>query len=79
MSWRYDLENIPKGRTVEVPGPKGSVRRVFKSQLVVIAVSDGETVTLSRWIPDESRWNMIGKNERPIAWMEWPDHPGVGE
>lgn len=77
MSWRYDLENIPMGRTVTVPGPKGTTRQVFRPDLVIIAVSNGETVTLSRWIPSQSRWNMIGKNEKPIAWMEWPEHPSV--
>ena len=71
-SWRFDIENAPKGRTIELPGPKGSVRKVHKPELVIIACSDGETVTLSRWLPDENRWNMIGRNETPIAWMEWP-------
>lgn len=75
--WRYDVDNIPRGSYVEQPGPKGSTRSVFKPEAVIIAVSDGETVTLSRWIPSENRWNMIGKNERPVAWMEWPSYPDI--
>ena len=75
--WSFDIENAPKGRMVEVSGAKGSVRRVHKPDLLIVAAPDGVTVTVSRWIPDESRWNMLGKNETPIAWMEWPTHPAA--
>lgn len=75
MSWIFDMTAIPKGEVVERPGPKGSVRKVHVPDLVIIAAPDGETVTVSRWIPDENRWNMIGKNEQPVAWMPFPKHP----
>lgn len=76
-AWRFDVDNAPKGRMVEVPGAKGGVRRVHKPDQVIIACSDGLTVTLSRWLPDEQRWNMIGKSETVVAWMDWPKHPAI--
>ena len=74
-NWRFDTENAPRGKMIETPGPKGSVRQVFKPDPVIIACSDGVTVTLSRWIPSEERWNMIGKKEHIVAWMPWPSYP----
>lgn len=73
--WRFDIENAPRGCMVDRLGPKGSTRKVHVPDLVIIAAPDGETVTVSRWIPDEKRWNMIGKNETPVAWMAFPSHP----
>lgn len=74
-AWRFDVENAPRGREVQLPGPRGSTRTVHKSDPVIVASADGETVTVSRWIPTENRWNMLGKNERPVAWMPFPTHP----
>lgn len=74
-AWRFDIENAPRGRMVQMPGPKGSTRPVHQPDLVILASADGKTVTVSRWIPAESRWNMLGKNERPVAWMPYPAHP----
>lgn len=74
-AWRFDVENAPRGREVKLPGPKGSMRTVHQSEAVILASADGKTVTVSRWIPDENRWNMLGKNERPVAWMRFPTHP----
>lgn len=76
-AWRTDVENAPRGRTAELPGPKGSTRRVHQPDLVIVASADGKTVTVSRWIPDENRWNMLGKNERPVAWQPFPTHPAL--
>lgn len=75
--WRFDIENAPRGREVRLPGPKGSMRSVHQSERVILASADGTTVTVSRWIPDERRWNMLGKNEQPVAWMPYPVHPSA--
>lgn len=75
MIWRTDFENAPRGRMVEQPGPKGSTRQVHKPDLVILACADGKTVTVSRWMPDQERWNMLGKNEQPRAWLPFPVHP----
>ena len=75
--WRTDLENAPRGKMIELPGPKGSVRKVHQSEPVIVASADGKTVTVSRWIPDEKRWNMLGKKELPVAWQPFPTHPGT--
>lgn len=74
-AWRFDVENAPKGREVQVPGPKGSTRTVHKPDAVIVASADGQTVTLSRWMPAEQRWNMLAKGEQIVAWMAWPSHP----
>lgn len=73
--WRFDIENAPRGREVQLPGPKGSTRSVHQAELVILAAADGKTVTVSRWIPAELRWNMLGVNETPVAWQPFPTHP----
>ena len=75
MSWRTDIENAPRGRMVTLPGPKGSTRTVHQPDLVILAAADGQTVTVSRWIPQEQRWNMLGRTEKPVAWQPFPTHP----
>lgn len=77
MSWRTDIENAPRGTYADQAGPKGSVRSVHKPALVILACGDGKTVTLSRWLPVEGRWNMLAKNEQPLAWQPWPEYPGA--
>lgn len=74
-NWRFDVENAPRGRFEEAVGPKRSKRSVFKPEPVIIACSDGKTVTLSRWMPEEGRWNMISKKEHVVAWQPWPSYP----
>lgn len=75
MAWRTDIENAPRGRMVEQPGPKGSTRSVHRPELVILACVDGKTVTVSRWLPEEGRWNMLSKKEQPVAWQPFPTHP----
>ena len=72
--WQFDIENAPRGRDVQLARPKGSTRTVHQPELVILASADGKTVTVSRWIPAEGRWNM-GKNEQPVAWQPYPSHP----
>lgn len=79
-SWNYNMDEAPKG-TYE------KVVRTFKGQevtydrhiptLVIAAGNDG-VVTVSRWLPEEERWNMFTKNVPPFAWYPWPEHPLKG-
>lgn len=73
--WRFDIENAPRGSFRLQKGPKGSERQVHQAEPVILAAADGKTVTVSRWLPEEQRWNMLGKNEQPVAWMPWPTYP----
>lgn len=72
--WRTDIENAPRGKWVDQPGPKGSTRSVHQPELVIVVCGDAKTVTLSRWLPKEGRWNMLAKNETPVAWQPWPSY-----
>ena len=74
MAWSFDIAAAPKGSFKTVEGPKGP-REVHVPEAVLLAVNDGRTVTLSRWLPKESRWNMLATKEKPLAWMAWPKHP----
>ncbi len=35
--WRFDVENIPKGRMVDKPGPKGRMIQVHVPDVLVVA------------------------------------------
>lgn len=43
----------------------------------IIALGSVGTVTLSRWMPKENRWEMFTKDCPPIAWQPWPTAPEV--
>lgn len=78
MTWNFNIEEAPKGRTVEraVTTEKGKVPyEAFERENVILASKCGK-VTVSYWIPDENRWCMFSKHEAPVAWMHWPAHPG---
>jgi hypothetical protein len=79
--WNFDMSAAPRGQT-ELRTRKGRdgsdieyTRHV--SPKIIAAAADGETVTVSHWIPDAERWNMFAKEHPPIAWMPWPAHPGA--
>lgn len=79
MTWNFNIEEAPRGSTVErtVTTEKGKVPyESFEHDHVILASKCGK-VTRSYWIPDESRWAMFSKHEAPVAWMLWPSHPGV--
>lgn len=79
MTWNFDMSQAPKGKTVlvERAGKNGPTEvPVFRSDKVIIATEDG-TVTVSRWLPEELRWEMCSKKDTIIAWHPWPEFPGV--
>lgn len=79
--WNYDMSAAPRGRTEKrvyqhkSQKDKTVERDVFVPELIIAASKSDRVVTASRWLPNESRWNMFAKGEEPLAWMPWPTHP----
>jgi len=79
MNWSFDISQAPRGKYVVVNRTVGKVQadqRVFRPDRVILATKCGK-VTLSKYLPDEKRWEMLAAGEQPIAWAAWPDHPRV--
>lgn len=78
--WSFDIAAAPRGQIGEkyvrtkTRTAKGKPYEAFVGDRIIVATEDG-TVTISQWLPDQSRWEMLGKSEQPIAWMPWPKHP----
>lgn len=69
-NWRYDAP--PKGEEREIVLSNGkTIKKWFSPQIII--VTPCETVTLSRWLQDAGRWNMMSLGEEPIAWQPWPE------
>ena len=79
MIWDTDISKAPKGRTVTryVTHDKGRTAYDSFEQDHIIAASSCGKVTRSYWIPKEGRWCMFTKENPPIAWMPWPEHPSA--
>lgn len=45
---------------------------------IIVATSCGK-VTISQFLPKADRWEMLAKDEQPLAWQDWPEHPGKPE
>lgn len=77
MAWNFDISQAPKGHWVEADATrKGQPVKVKTYKHVrIIAAGKCGVVTLSKWLPDSSRWEMFNEDSPPIAWMPWPDHP----
>lgn len=75
--WNFNMDEAPKGDWREAPRMVGKklVNIATHFPVQIIAAGNGDVVTLSRWLPDEGRWNMFSKSTPPIAWMPWPAHP----
>jgi hypothetical protein len=75
--WNFDISQAPRGHTVDdfVQTAKG-VRKTtrFLPEKLIVATKCGK-VTVSKYLPDEDRWEMLAKEEQPIAWQLWPTHP----
>lgn len=79
MSWNHDISKAPKGKMVtRQVTTKDGVRNYeeYETDHVIAASSCGK-VTRSYWIPKEDRWCMFMKDNPPIAWMPWPEHPST--
>lgn len=79
--WNFDIEAAPKGyseqRTRKGKDGTDVDYTHYVSVKIIAAASDGKSVTVSNWLPEQGRWNMFGKDSPPIAWMPWPEHPGA--
>lgn len=81
MSWSFDISKAPRGSYVVVNRKFGKGQadtRVFKPDRVILATKCGK-VTVSKYLPDEKRWEMLAHGEQPVAWQAWPDHPHFHE
>ncbi len=75
MEWNYDITQAPKGHLESRKSPKGDgYYDEYVHDHIIIATKCGK-VTRSYWVPKESRWCMMSKNEEPEAWIAWPVHP----
>ena len=77
MTWNFNMDEAPRGsyRDVVKTVGKNTKMTVVHVPDLIIAAGNGGVVTLSRWLPDQSRWNMFTKDAPPFAWMPWPTHP----
>jgi hypothetical protein len=75
--WNYDLSQAPRGYykkyTRTVKGKEVEYEQHIPE--LIIAAGNGCVVNLSRWLPEEGRWNMYTKEVPPKAWIPWPKHP----
>lgn len=72
--WNFNMAEAPRGR--EVIAGKGT--RTIPVPILA-AYPDGKTVAKTRWLPDAERWDGMTKDQSPIAWQNWPDHPNAGD
>lgn len=79
--WNFNMDDAPRGRT-ETRTRKGKDGSQTEYEhfvpVKILAAGSGDVVTISRWLPDEQRWNMFSKDVPPIAWQPFPDHPHAG-
>lgn len=79
-AWNFDISQAPTGQMETIATGKTDkqgnpiYREVHVSPRIIAAGSKG-VVTLSKWLPDEGRWEMFSKDAPPLAWMLWPSHP----
>lgn len=81
MNWNFDISQAPRGKMVATTvqtkdGPRQSSR--FVPDRIILATKCNK-VTLSHYLPDDERWLMLGKDEQPVAWMAWPEHPNSSD
>jgi len=75
--WNFDMTQVPKGHvvaeTVEIKG-KMVERKRFNRVEVFLLLADGHKC-LSYWIPEQDRWNLLTKDQEPIAFIPIPNAP----
>ena len=49
-----------------------------RDEKIIVSTKCGK-VTVSRYLPSEKRWEMLGKDEQPISWQPWPEWSGFKE
>lgn len=72
MAWNHDIASAPRGRYVLRAAAKGKGHfKTFEPAKVILAAECG-TVTVSHYLPDEKRWNLLSAKEQPVAWAPYP-------
>lgn len=79
MNWNFDMASAPRGEELArvVKTAKGDRLVPHYEHVRIIAAGNKGIVTLSRWLPNEERWEMFTKDVPPFAWMPWPTAPEV--
>ena len=77
MAWNFDMAAAPRGETRMVTRTigKNEVEVAEHVPALIIAAGSNLVVTVSKWLPDQGRWNMFSKDAPPMAWQPWPAHP----
>lgn len=75
--WNFDMAVAPRGTTRMVTRIIGKVATEVEEHVptLIIAAGNNNIVTVSKWLPDQGRWNMFSKDTPPTAWQPWPAHP----
>jgi hypothetical protein len=75
--WNYDMASAPRGEAVTSSrtGKDGPYEVTSFKHVKLFALGSSGTVAVSKWLPDEQRWEMFTKDCPPIAWMPWPTAP----
>ena len=77
--WSRDITIAPRGKTVaqeRTIKDKTITVNVFQPERVILATKCNQVIQ-SRYLPDPKRWEGLANGEEPVAWMAWPEHPGV--
>ncbi len=77
--WNFNIDDAPQSYmedTVVIIKDKETTKQVL-NKVRVITASKCDKVIVSYWIPKEDRWCMYSKNESPIAWQHYPEHPNA--
>lgn len=71
MAWSTDIAKAPRGhydlQGRKAKGGSTAEHRIFHPAPVWLATRCGK-VTLSRYLPEEHRWEMLAHGEQPVAW-----------
>lgn len=68
--WNTEMATAPTGSYRTVASGKDGTRQVHDGVEIIVAGRCG-TVTVSRWLPEDGRWNMFTAEVPPIAWMPY--------
>lgn len=67
-TWNKDISKAPRGTTKIVT--KGKIKQVLPVRDWVMTYSKCDQLIYTYYIAEEERWNLYGKGEQPLAWME---------
>jgi len=75
--WNFSMDAAPRGETRMVKRIVGKNEIEVSEHIpaLIIAAGNDMIVTVSKWLPEQGRWNMFSKLKPPKAWQHWPTHP----